>query len=151
MTCCSFTSWPCFSTRSAFSLSKSTGGSDSPGLLSRPCCPFRIYGDKEEKFIKGLCIQCGRNPITGLQDAVNQLLFATNLFHKLLYINWFALINFLQSSLIIYTYNVRTTLEQGLVRGKRYLRWRGSRKPCKNVSNANKSLFKDLHGFNLGL
>lgn len=31
------------------------------------------------------------NPITGLQDAVNQLLFAINLFHKLLYINWFAL------------------------------------------------------------
>lgn len=60
MTCCSFTSWPCFSTRSAFSLSKSTGGSDSPGLLSRPCCPFRIYGYKEEKFIKELCIQCGR-------------------------------------------------------------------------------------------
>lgn len=90
MTCCSFTSWPCFSTRSAFSLSKSTGGSDSPGLLSRPCCPFRIYGDKEEKFIKGLW--------QGIQlldfNAVNQLLFATNFFHKLLYINWFALTSF---------------------------------------------------------
>lgn len=41
------------------------------------------------------------NPITGtgLQDAVNQLLFATNLSHKLLYISWFALTSFCNQAL----------------------------------------------------
>lgn len=127
------------------------GGATHQAYCPDLAVPSESMEIRKKSSQKNCVFNVAGNPITGtgLQDAVNQLLFAINLFHKLLYINWFALTNFLQSSLIIYTCNVRTPFEQGLDLTKRYSQWKVSREPHKNVSRANKILFTELHSFNL--
>lgn len=92
------------------------------------------------------------NPITGtgLQDAVNQLLFATNLFHKLLYINWFALTSFCNQALLSTPVMLGHPLSKDWIlpsdiHDEKSL----ANLDRKNVSCANKSLFTELHSFNL--
>lgn len=86
------------------------------------------------------------NPITGtgLQDAVNQLFFATNLYHKLLYINWFALTSFCNQALSSTPVMLGQPLSKDWILPSDI-----SREPRKNVSRANEILFTELHSFNL--
>lgn len=76
------------------------GGATHQAYCPDLAVPSESMEIRKKSSLKNCVFNVAGNPITGLQDAVNQLLFATNLFHKLLYINWFALTSFCNQALL---------------------------------------------------